>query len=503
MPQIRKKNANMARSLAEFAFPEYTELSEYRERVDDCLQGQRNIKRKRKYLPPTKWQEEHPDEYAAYLRRALFYSLTAYAVRLYEGLCLAGSPNIVLPQDHRLDFIAKKATVHKRDLHSLQGNLNREQLAHGLRCMLLQPTDDPSCPFVIQEATAGSFLVSSFDTDDRTGESKARLILLDNSRNVFDRKTKQYEYKQELLLLALDGNGQYYQCVLKPEEWAKFDTDNPPKRTAKYPALWGRRLDRIPFTWCGATTLSGVTFDIPPLLDMCDCELKLFELDAMYAQHLFQSSQETVFFLHAPPNFKLEDVRYGAGAQNKLPGDMDVKVISNNGVGFDAQKQYMDSIMEQIELRRMSIMSSKSHQSGTAVGIVQNAQTSPLRTVINTSGDAITEQLRFMAQWMGYKEEEVQKIIYTPSQAFAHADSNLSEFVSLSQAVAAGEVKMLEKDLFRMAIENGYIHTKQEWPEYLKEWKLEQLARTNALGVLPVGGRLGSVVPEGTVAPLP
>ena len=201
MPQIKKKNANLMRSLSEFAFPEYTELAEYRERVDDCLQGQRNIKRKQKYLPPTKWQASHPDEYAAYLRRALFYSLTAYAVRLYEGLCLAGSPTIILPDDKRLEFIARKATVHKRDLHSLQGNLNREQLAHGLRCMLLQPTDDLQRPFVIQEATANSFLVSLFDDDAQTGESKARLVLLDNSKNVFDKKTKKFEYKQELLVL--------------------------------------------------------------------------------------------------------------------------------------------------------------------------------------------------------------------------------------------------------------------------------------------------------------
>lgn len=493
MAKIRKKGPNEYRTqMMGYVFPEYSDLAEYRERVDDCLQGQRTIKSKAKYLPPNQWQVEHPDEYRAYVGRALFYSLTAYAMRIYEGLTMSGSPNVILPNDKRMDFLLTNATVHGRDLHSLQANLNREQFAHGLRCMLTQVTEDEKRPFFIQEYCANSFLVAHFREID--GLSKADAVLVDLSGLKLNIKSKMFEYVPKALVLGLDKNEEYYQTVIDPFSWPEFDILFPKKVSPgdddiTYPQYRGRRLNHIPFTWCGATSLSGVSFDIPPLLDMADCEIKLFQLDAQYAQHIFQSSQETAFFLGAKKGqFDLNKVRWGSGAHNALPPDMDVKVISNNGVGFQAQKDYMDSIMNQIELRRMSIMSSKSHQSGTAVGIVQNAQTAPLRTVVNTSGDAITEQLRNIAEWMGYSKDEILKVLYVPSQDFARVESNLSEFVALCNAVAEGVVPMLESDLYRLAKENGYVTDKESWDEFKKKWKLEKLSRQENLGFIPQSG---------------
>lgn len=499
MPAIKKKSpSEWRRESLQYAFPEYNDLVEYRMRVDDCLQGQKNIKRKAIYLPPTKWQEEHTEEYHAFLQRALFYSMTTYAMRIYEGLTMSGFPEIILAEDGKMDFILRSATVHHRDLHSLQSNLNREQFSHGLRCMLVDPTDNPQYPFVIKEYCANSFLRAYFDSN--SGDSKARMVLLDESGYDYDLKTKQDVYAPRFLVLGLDANNEYYQCNISPADWVQFDIYNPPKdaRTT-YPTYRGIRISQIPFTWCGASSLSGVSMDMPPLLDMADCEIKLFQLDAQYSQHIFQSCQETMFFLNASSDFKLESVRYGSGAHNKLPKGVEPKVISNNGVGFTAQKEYMDSIIAQIELRRMSIMSSKSHQSGTAVGIVQNAQTAPLRTIVDTSGDAISEQLRFIALWMGYPDKEIARVRYTPSKDFANVDSNLSEFVALCQAVTRDEVPMLSEDLYRMAKENGYVNSRIEWKEFKKRWALEKLERQDSLGYIPQSkkGILGDPQPFG------
>jgi hypothetical protein len=485
MTQIKKITEEYCLGkVRDFAISEYGDLLDYRRRVDDCLQGQRNIKSKQTYLPPNQWQQEHTTEYEAYLQRALFYSMTTYAMRIYEGLTMSGFPEIILPTDGKMDFLRRWATVHKRDLHTLQANLNREQLSHGLRCMLVESQNNPDRPFFIQEFGANMFLRAYF-TASQGSESKAKMILLDESGYSFDVKLKTDVYQPRLLVLGLDRNNEYYQCKIGLSDWGdKFDIDNPPA-TAVYPSYRGQRIDFIPFTWCGASSLSGSALDLPPLLDMADCEIKLFQLDAQYSQHLFQSSQETVFFTNTDRNFKLEDIRYGCGAHNKLPNNVDVKVIANNGIGFEAQKNYMESIMAQIELRRMSIMSSKSHQSGTAVGIVQNAQTAPLRTIVDTSGDAITEQLRYIATWMGYAIKDISRIAYAPSKDFANADNNLSEFVSLCQSVADGSVPMLEEDLYRKAKENGYVNSKMEWKDFKIKWRLEKLERQESLGFIP------------------
>lgn len=488
MPKIKKITADQHFGIAtSYAYPEYSELVEYRRRVDDCLQGQRNIKKKQVYLPPNKWQESHPEEYMAFLQRALFYSMTTYAMRIYEGLTMSGFPDIILPADGKMDFIKNDATVYRRDLKSLQSSLNYEQFAHGLRCLLLEITLNPDKPFFIQEYSANMFLRAHF-TKDELGVSKAKMILLDESGDEYNLKTKRDEFVQRFRVLGLDANGDYYQSEIQPCDWVNFDIDNPPLEKTIYPEYRGVRFNMIPFTWCGASSLSGNSLDLPPLIDMADCEIKLFQLDAQYSQHIYQSCQETVFFLDTDAKFNLDDIRYGCGAHNKLPKGVKPIVISNNGIGFDAQKNYMDSIIAQIELRRMSIMSSKSHQSGTAVGIVQNAQTAPLRTIVDVSGDAITEQLRYMALWLGYSQKEVNKIRYTPSKDFANVDNNLSEFVALCGAVADGIVPMLEEDLYRLAKENSYVNSQRDWKDFKRKWKLEKLERQESLGFIPMSG---------------
>lgn len=485
MTQIRKKTAEEHySSLKTYAFMEYDELLNFRTRVDDCLQGQRNIKRKAIYLPPNQWQKEHPDEYFTYVERALFYSMTSYAMRLYEGLTMSGEPEVLLPKDGRMDFLRKYATVHRRDLHALQANLNREQLAHGLRCLLAEPTQDNDRPFFIQEYCANAFLRAVFYADDQ-GVSRPRMILLDESGYQFDMKRKEDEFVERFLVLGIDANGLYYQCRIKPEQWQAFDVDHPSEGGMKpvYPVFRGMPMRDIPFTWCGATSLSGSALDIPPLIDMADCEIKLFQLDAQFSQHIYQSCQETVFYKNCSKNFRLANIRYGCGAHNALPKDVEPMVLSTNGIGFDAQRQYMDSIVAQIELRRMSIMSSKSHQSGLSVGIVQNAQTAPLRMIVDQSGAAITEQLRYIAKWMGYEDKDVDIVSYTPSKEFANIDTDLSQFVALCQSVIEGTVPMLEEDLYRMAKDNGFVNSKRTWEEFKKQWRLEKLRRGEDLGM--------------------
>ena len=83
-------------------------------------------------------------------------------------------------------------------------------------------------------------------------------------------------------------------------------------------------------------------------------------------------------------------------------------------------------------------MSAKTHQSGTVVGLVQNSQSAPLRTVVEVSGNAIRLILKQMAKWMGHSEEEVDAISYIPSEEFANPRVNLSEFIALCNAVDTG-----------------------------------------------------------------
>ena len=61
MPMKKYSCDQIEQMIADLAFPEYRELKECRDVVDDCLAGQRTIKEKCKYLPANDWQKTHDD----------------------------------------------------------------------------------------------------------------------------------------------------------------------------------------------------------------------------------------------------------------------------------------------------------------------------------------------------------------------------------------------------------------------------------------------------------
>ena len=66
MGTVEKKNAlQIIGAIQGLAFPEYNELAEARQLVDDCLAGQKTIKSKEKYLPPNEWQKNHKEQYVS------------------------------------------------------------------------------------------------------------------------------------------------------------------------------------------------------------------------------------------------------------------------------------------------------------------------------------------------------------------------------------------------------------------------------------------------------
>ena len=190
--------------------------------------------------------------------------------------------------------------------------------------------------------------------------------------------------------------------------------------------------------------------------------------------HIFMNTQEAVVITGAPGNFKIKDDEFVAGSVVAIPGEnTKVQYLSTNGVGFGAEEKEIDRLQTAIEQQRLSLMSAKSHQSGTVVGLVQNSQSAPLRTIVDVSGCSITQILRHAAQWMGIPRDEQEMISYLPSTEFADPRVNLSEFISLCKAVQENSVIMLEEDLFVIAKKSGYINNDFTWEQFKSRYDLQ------------------------------
>lgn len=480
----------------DIAFPEYKSLVEIRNQIDDCLAGLRTNDEKAKYLKPTKWQKKHSDAFQEFLYRALFPYETKYSLDIYTGLFRLGSPNVNLPESLR--YLINYASAKNDSLKEIQVRLNNEQMSHGLRMLLLETRKSPERPFFIQEYAANKFIRCQMVKVN--GETFPKVILLNESGIVNNMQTLGYDYDYKIRILALDGKGFYYQRQVEKGELFNFDYDNPPDddRT-KYPTFMGQKYTRIPFVFCGATDTDAENMDVPPLLPMAQKELKLFLCMAHNSQHIFMNTQEAVVITGAPGNFKLKDDEFVAGAAVSIPGEnTKVQYLSTNGVGFDAEEKEIERLQAGIEQQRLSLMSAKSHQSGTVVGLVQNSQSAPLRTIVEVSGKALTMILRHAARWMELKREDVDAISYIPSSEFADPRVNLSEFISLCKAVQANDVTMLEEDLFTIAKKSGYINSELTWEQFKEKYDLEYEERAAKNAVVsktpgtphPLAGRI-------------
>jgi hypothetical protein len=470
--------------LERFSFPGYRRLAELRERVDDCLKGLRTMEEKQKYLPPTKWQRSNSNAYIDFLYRSLFPMETKSSLDIYEGLFRIGTPTVELPEDGRMNYLIKDASLNHDGLKNIQIRLNKEQMSHGLRVLLLEVRSDAEKPFFIQEYDADKFISFHYNEDNILD-----MVLLDESCLYHDVTDWTYTKVTKFRILALDSNGQYYQRSVAPKELDDFDIYNPPQdEDTIYPDYQEKRFDMIPIVFCGAKGLSCVNLDDPQLIATADCEIKLFKSMAHNSQHIYMNTQESIVITGVSNSFQIKDDEFVAGAVVVIPGESaKAQYLSTNGIGFEAEEKEITRLKETIESQRMSMMSAKSHQSTETVSLQQNSHSAPLRTIVEVSGDAITFILKYIAVWMGYDSESVENIVYIPSESFANPKYNISEFISLSKAVASGEVKMLEEDLFQMAKESRFVTSKYSWDVFKKKYDIELEERKNRDGVFVSG----------------
>lgn len=452
--------SSFASQSAPFAYRNYLDFVEMRGMVDDCVRGIYTIDQKRSYLPQNAYRAKHPKMDQDFLERALFPGETQYALQTYDGLFSIGQPELALPEDGRMSYIAERASAMGGDMKHVQLRTNNEQMKHGLRCLLLETGGEAARPFFVQEYGADALLRIHYS--EKEGDRHPDFVLLDESTTDYDVSLHEDVEVRRFLVLALDRNGDYYQRVIAPEELKDLDTLNPPGdgRTV-YPDYLGRRFWRVPFLACGASGVTG-TIEVPPMLSMAQTEIALFKAMADHAYHIYMNTQEILCVTGADPSFADKansgEVDVGAGTLMAFRSpDTKVFYASTNGTGFTAEQQQIAQLKDDIDRKRMSLMSAKSHQSGTVVSMLAGAQTAPLRAVVDSSGVALTSLLRQMAEWMGYGEKEVSDIYYTPSQQFASASVNLSEYVSLCQAVRNGEVPMLQRQLYDMGRESGIL----------------------------------------------
>jgi len=391
----------------------------------------------------------------------VFYSYMRDAVETVLGVLKKGEPTIQLPAT--IAFMEHAATIYHDDLIALKAKLDKLIMVTGCAGLQLEvngkdaKSDAPD--FYINVWQPESIKDKVFEIDPETGESYARMVLLDESDLVFNPKTKQRDFVQKWRVLGLDERGEYYTALMEPGQYTDFNLENPPESAtpnapqmgeAVYPEYRGERMKRIPFTFVNATDLSGGHYEDPPLYDLVDLVLALYRGDADYRQTLHFTASD--FYKHtgcADPS-RQKKLSVGAGGIVHLGENEDIAVVSSPGGGANLQLASLTQLHGMCQQRIMTMLDVGANQSGAALQIVQNSKSARIEPINQNTANAIEEQLRYAAEWAGMKREETYKKVVFKAAKVEDTAPEINYILSTWHSMRAEGLPLTQEDFHTM-----------------------------------------------------
>ncbi len=440
-----------------------------------------------KYLPKSAWHRnggtQGEEDYKAFKQRAIFYNYLREAIQTMLGVLQKGKAKIELPKS--LEFFKDSATPYKDGLEALAGRLAKQILLVGNGGLSLEVAGDGKSTaempdFYINTWQPESIKDKDFTSNSQTGETFARFVLLDETDEVFNYKTKQREPDEKWRVLALDENGLYYTAFMKPEEWEDFDIfkpvralkpDKPQSGEAVYPLFRGKPCSRIPFTFVNSTDLSGGHYEDPPLYELVNLVLSLYRGEADYRQTLHFTASDFYKMTGCDGNKSEEELMVGAGGIVKLEGDRDIGVVSSSGGGARLQMESLDRLHELCQRKIVTLLDVGANQSGRSLEIIQGSKSALIEPMNQNIGKALEEQLRYAAVWSGMSREEAfANVKYIPAK-IEDTSVEIAGLISLWISKKQNALPITAKDFHALLQKAGI--TDKEFEDYMDELEVE------------------------------
>ena len=276
--------------------------------IDDCVAGEQQIKSKTQDYLPMPVAESDTDQmlsrYASYLKRAMFYNVTARTLDGLVGQVFSKDQEIDLPEniDRYVDNIDGAGTsLEQQSKLALQ-----TVLAKGHGGLL---ADFPNNQGFVSLAQIESNLIRprilNIDPEDIInwrmqtvgGESLLSLLVIEEEKIVEDDGFEfDKEYRWRVFRLIDGENGYQVEVTLWRAPGEDFETtddfyiEEGPSIMTDYSGL---PLQRIPFEFMGSTNNEPV-IDKAPMLDLANMNIAHYRNSADYEESLFLVGQPTL-----------------------------------------------------------------------------------------------------------------------------------------------------------------------------------------------------------------
>jgi len=435
--------------------PEYQcKQSDY-QLVDDCLEGEKQIKKQGvKYLPKTSAQQNDDPQgkaYTAYKTRAIYYNYPLDVLSAALGM-LQREPSAFEPIPPAIEPLSDSATADNEPFNEVLADINEGQIAYGGMGLLV---DVPAAGAGSVEGNVIPYLVEyprntivNWDEEKGVdGRNHLRMVTLNES--AFEiQPGGSHLWVEKYRMCALDTDGNYWTAVLTADQITKVDTKtyNPPKFEGEvdpYPSVKKNKLKYIPFVSINVNDLR-IRPQVSPILDICDLSIALYRATADHKQALFMQGQATPWVTGISKE-EGDDINVlGATALLKANnpqakfGFMEVE-----GEGLTEMREDSDDLKETIASKGVALLDTTGTESGKALSIRSGSKTAFLKTIAITAAQGMRVALTMAASWMeGTTPSDitVEELNVVPNLDFTEDDtSNVpKEVLDLTAAKNSG-----------------------------------------------------------------
>lgn len=426
--------------------PDYTYWSGIWETIRDAEIGEIEVKRKgEKYLPRQKTHDV--EQYKSYLRRAVFYNMTARTLNALYGTVFRRNPKIG-GLNGKLKEAAKNITKEGMSLHLLSKTVVKEVLAVGRYGMLVDANPDGRGNAYIACYTAENIL--DWQTSEINGKWVLSKVTLREIYYDRDSHWSPYEYRSRFRVLVLEHDDEenryiYTQYLYNDSDTAVNqipDLDAAPAEVVT-PTVRGEPLDYIPFKIVGPFT-NVPDVQRPPILDIVTLNYSHYMSYAQLEQALFYTGSP-VFTVQQQDGSEPGEYQVGPDVVWILGEGEQANLMEFNGRGLQHLENALRNKEDQIASiggRMMPGTSRGAAESDNALLMQERNEQTLLLNLADTVDEAMTEVLGWWADWNNASINTVAALVFEVNRDFLIKDAGAREFRAIHQMYAEGVIPL-------------------------------------------------------------
>ena len=398
---------------------ELTDIMARYDMIEDCLEGEYAVKAKKTtYLPQpnsSDTSDANKVRYADYLKRAIFYNVTARTADALVGQIFLRDPEIELPD--LLGQIRENANGEGLDIIQLTKEACNYVLPFGRGGLL---SDYPATEGIVtrEDLIEGRVRptirfykpkdIINWETKVIGSETVLTMVVL---KETFERReTESFEvseYEQYRALELMDDGCVKVSIYVHDKENDQMNVD----QVYTLCDYNGDDFSAIPFTFIGSEN-NDAHIDRPPLYTMSVLNIAHYRNSADYEESLYFIGQPTLFISGVTEDW-VKDVWRGKlrlGARGVIPGPPDssaslIQATPNSLAkeGMDQKEQQMISVGAKLVERKSGVERKEKEIEIEAAG-----DTSILTNIATNVEEAVVAALKFAAMFVGANEEEIK-----------------------------------------------------------------------------------------------